>query len=234
MQTTSESASIVITELSSDEHAAAGEDGEGAEGERDRRRDHASGRRAAGRGAAAAPPAARPARSSSAIPPAGRGRRWRSPTASPPPAAGPGPRACASSAGHRLAHRRRPAVRGSRLRRGPCAAPGRSAADRAAVPGRDHRRRRVAGAAPATSRGPCRSTAPAGPAQQDDERRGVAEVAFRQLLALIGGGPGDAQRERRELLLDPSPSTPRTAQPSRTTIRPARGRRCLTDRKSLP
>ena len=77
-------------------------------------------------------------------------------------------------------------------------------ADGAAVPGGDGGRRGSRRSAP-TSAGPWRSIAAARPAQQDREGRGVAEVLFGESLAAGRGGARHDQRGRLEPVFDAEP-----------------------------
>ena len=105
--------------------------------------------------------------------------------------------------GDRVAHRRRErhvVVDDHERIAGPRAQSG----DRAAVPGRDHRRvRRVAQGADQGRPLPFDLGRRA--AEQDGELRGVAEVLLGELFPFGRRGAGDRQRERVELALDPEP-----------------------------
>ena len=96
--------------------------------------------------------------------------------------------------------------------------------DRASVPGREGRHRRVGGAQGADQLGPLAVDGGGRAAQQDRERRGVAEVFAQDAVGLRRRRPGNVQRGRAQPPVDARPEDrEERAAPAPTASRTARG-----------
>ncbi len=184
------------------EDAAAGDHGQRAEGERDRRRDHRAENEQEDEEEERRRQQLRPLGRAERFLLQGRGRRRRSPTASPAPAPDPrrdGPSSAgtvsriASSSGTWKSTKTRAFLRSGPQRGKGAAVPGRDYGGRGIAPQRRHQPRALAVK--------CRAWS----TKQDDEGRGLAEVALLQAFAAGGGGAGNAERQRREPVLHPQP-----------------------------